>query len=192
MANVTRQEDRSESQRRAGERSLWDPFGILSVLPAWVNPFGALVPPAPERTFTPAFDVRETKDAYVFEADLPGMEEDRFEVSVSGNQLSVRGSRESVQRDEDEKYSCAERTYGTFERTFTLSDDAESERVNAEFQDGVLVIEIPKRREPRSRRVPLRGAHGRADGSQQQQGAAGEARSSHRQRAARRNPRRKR
>jgi HSP20 family protein len=181
MANITRKEE-GEAQRRAGERSLWDPFGIFSAFPG----FGALIPAASSKAFTPAFDVRETKDAYVFEADLPGMRQDGFEISLSGNRLSVRGKRESVPRDETEKYSCAERTYGTFERTFTLSDDAEPDRANAELRDGVLLIEIAKRAEPRSRRVPLGGAE-EGNGGQPRKVAVGG-----RQRAAPRRPRRKR
>src|SRR3954451_662135 len=115
MANITRKEEGSESQQRAGQIPYWNPFGLFGGLPGWADPFGAWSSAAAKK-FIPAFDVRETKDAYVFEADLPGIKEDELEISVSGKRLSVRGSRESVQRGEDEKYRCWERAYGTFER----------------------------------------------------------------------------
>jgi HSP20 family protein len=125
----------------------------------------------PARSFNPAFDIRETKDAYLYEADLPGMKEDGFEISLIGKRLSVRGKREAMRRDQSEKYSRSERAYGSFERTFALSDDAEPERVNAELRDGVLLIEVAKRAEPQARRVALTGAERDSDGGQQHAGA---------------------
>jgi HSP20 family protein len=203
MANITRRDEGGESQHRAGQRPFWDPFGMFSALPVWAEPFGALGPAGPARKFTPAFDVRETRDAYVFEADLPGISEDDFEVSVSGKRLSVSGKRESARRGENEKYSCAERAYGTFERSFTLSDDAEPEQVNAEFRDGVLQIQIAKRTEPPARRVPVIAAQGGAEGGEQQRlgpsgaqertrGAQQMANSSHRRTSVQRRLKRKR
>src|SRR4051812_7266523 len=184
MANITRRPEGGEVQRRAGQRPYWNPFDVFSGLAAWAGPFGGLMPPAPSRRFVPAFDVRETKDAYVFEADLPGIKEDEFEISLSGNQLSVSGKRESVRREENERYSCSERAHGTFERTFTLSDDAEPERVNAEFRDGVLQIEIAKRTEPQARRVRLRGMQGGEGGEQEEEGGGQQQRSSRREGAS--------
>jgi HSP20 family protein len=162
MATITRKDEGAEPQQRAGQRPFWDPFGMFA---GWADPFGVLT--AGARVFVPAFDVRETREAYVFEADLPGIKEDELEISVSGNRLNVSGRRESVQRDENERYSCSERAYGTFERTFTLSDDAQVEGVDAEFRDGVLLIEIPRRTEPQARRVPLASVQGADDGGQQ-------------------------
>jgi HSP20 family protein len=170
MVNVTRKDEGGALQQRGGQLPFWNPFAILSGLAGWADPFGALMPAA-ARTFIPAFDVRETKDAYVFEADLPGIRENELEISVSGNRLSVSGRREYVQRQENERYSCSERAYGSFERTFTLADDAEREQVSAECRDGVLLIEIPKRAEPQARRVPLSGEQGASDSGQQRRGA---------------------
>jgi HSP20 family protein len=163
MATITRKDEGAEPQQRAGQRPFWDPFGMFA---GWADPFGVLNPAGPARAFVPAFDVRETREAYVFEADLPGIKEGELEISVSGNRLTVSGKRQSVQRDENERYSCSERTYGTFERTFTLSDDAKVEGVDAEFRDGVLLIEIPRRMEPRSRRVQLGAVQGADNGGQ--------------------------
>jgi HSP20 family protein len=203
MANITRKDEGGESHQRVGQRPFWDPFGVFSGIPGWADPFGALTTAAPARTFSPAFDVRETKDAYVFEADLPGIKENEVEISVIGKRLSVSGTRETVHRDENQKYSLSERTYGTFERTFTLSDDAEPDQVSAEFRDGVLRIKIAKRQEPRARRVPLSGLQGdiNGNGGEQEKGAAGgaeqraggqqPARSGHRRRARLRQAKRK-
>jgi HSP20 family protein len=174
MANITQKEEGSESHHRGGQRPIWNPFGIFSGLPGWVDPFGALLPAVSTRTFNPAFDARETKDAYVFEADLPGIKEDELEISVSGKRLTISGKRESEHHEQNERYSFSERAYGSFQRNFTLSDDAEPEGVNAEFRDGVLQISVPKREEPQARRVPLHSEQ-RSGGGQQEKVAGARA-----------------
>src|SRR4051812_8710326 len=118
MANMTRRDEGGGQSQRAGSRPLWNPFAMFAV---WPDPFSALIAAAPAKKFIPAFDFRETKDGYVIEADLPGVRERDIEISMSGNQLRISGRRQSVRREENEKYSCSERAYGTFERTFALS-----------------------------------------------------------------------
>jgi HSP20 family protein len=196
MANITRRDEGHETQQRGGQRPFWDPFGVFSVLPGWADPFGALSPMAQARRLAPAFEVRETKDAYVFEADLPGMKESEVEISVSGKRLTVSGKRESVHQEQNEKHSYSERAYGSFERTFTVADDAEPERVNAEFRDGVLRIEIAKRAELQPRRVPVRAGDGGEEeetGGAQQRASGGQpsASSGRRRRAAERQRKRR-
>jgi HSP20 family protein len=173
MANTSGSGERRELQQRAAARPYWDPFGILSGFAGWWDPLGALRPSAPTHTFVPAFEGRDTKDAYVLEADLPGIQESELEMSVTGTQLSVRGKRESGQREQHGRYFCAERGYGTFDRTFTLPDDAELDQVNAEFRDGVLRVEIPKRPQAQPRRIAVSGAGG-GHGGQRQLAAGGQ------------------
>jgi HSP20 family protein len=173
MASITRSEGRELQQRAAG-RPAWDPFRMLSDLVSLDPLLGALSLGAPSQAFVPAFDVRETKDAYLFEADLPGIQESDLEISVTGNRLSVSGKRETEQRDENERYFCSERTYGTFVRAFTLPDDADVEQVNAEFRDGVLRIKIPKRAEAQARRIALTGARSGGNGGQKPPAAGGQ------------------
>jgi len=166
MANITQKGESRELQQRTAARTYWDPFRMLSDL-MWGS-LGDVSPTERGQTFVPAFDVRETKDAYVFEADLPGIREQDLDISIAGNRLSVGGKRESEQREENEQYSCAERAYGSFVRTFTLPDDADSQNVKAEFRDGVLQVKIPKRPEAQPRRVTLTSARGDGRGGQQQ------------------------
>jgi HSP20 family protein len=168
MANTTERGESRELQQRAAGRPYWDPFGILSGFVEWWAPLGGLRPAWPAHTFVPAFEGRDTKDAYVLEADLPGIQENELEMSVSGTQLSVSGKRESERREEKGRYFCAERAYGSFARTFTLPDDAELDHVNAEFRDGVLRVEIPKRQEAQPRRISLTGAREEENGGHRQ------------------------
>jgi len=166
MANTIRDSEGRELRQRAAQRPYWDPFGLLSGLEGWWDPFGVLRPPAPAETFVPAFDARDTKDAYILEADLPGIQESELKMSVTGTRLSVSGKRESEQQEENGEYFCSERAHGTFVRTFTLPDDAELDRVNVELQNGVLRVEIPKR-EAQPRRIAPTGARDGNGGQRQ-------------------------
>lgn len=109
-----------------------------------------------ELGFIPSFDVKETNDAFVFEADLPGIEESDLEVRVSKNRLTVLGRREVEHGRADETIYTYERTHGFFTRSFALPDHVETERVKAELKNGVLVVELPKRAPVAARRVSIK------------------------------------
>jgi HSP20 family protein len=102
------------------------------------------VPHVRPLTFAPPFEVRETKDGYLFKADLPGVKEQDLEVSFTGSRLTISGSRMAEKRDESDTYYSYERSYGSFMRAFTLPEGADLEHVRAELKDGVLTINIPK------------------------------------------------
>jgi HSP20 family protein len=173
MANTAASGEAGQLQQRAARPSLWDPFNILSGFLGWWDPLGVWGPSARDQTFVPAFDGRDTREAYVLEADLPGIQESDLEMSVTGTQLSVSGRRESEQLEEEGKYFCSERPHGTFVRTFTLPDDAELDRASAKFQDGVLRVEIPKRPDTQTRRIDVAGARRGSHGGQRQSGRRG-------------------
>ena len=109
-----------------------------------------------ERAFIPRFDVKETPDAYVLKADLPGVPEEEVEISVVGNRLTISGQREMEERREGENFVASERSYGAFTRTFLLPDGAEGARIEASLNDGVLTITVPKRPEVQPKRIELK------------------------------------
>ncbi|WP_235880374.1 Hsp20/alpha crystallin family protein [Polyangium aurulentum] len=121
----------------------WDPFAELGTLGA------------SGRDILPRIDVKETKDALVFRADLPGVKEDDLEISVTGNRLSVRGKRDEEERIEDDRYFLYERSHGDFERSFTLPEGFELDRIEAELKDGVLTLRVPRAAETKPRRIPV-------------------------------------
>ena len=104
-------------------------------------------------TFMPSFDVKETPDAYQFKADLPGILEADLEISLEGTRLTVAGKREDEATKDGERIHLAERSHGTFSRTFTLPEDGEGEKVMAELRNGVLTLMVPKRPEVRPRKI---------------------------------------
>jgi hypothetical protein len=102
MESTMRNGDGRELQQHAaGRSSYWDPFGILTGIAAWWDPLGVFRPlTLPTRSF-PRSTARDTGDAYVLEADLPGIQESELEMSVTGNRLSVSGKRECGQQEKD-------------------------------------------------------------------------------------------
>lgn len=126
----------------------WDPFSQMS-------PLSTFEPRA--ATFTPSFEVKETKEAYVFTADMPGVREEDIDISLTGNRLTVTGKREAEARDESETYYMYERSYGGFSRTFTLPEGINYDNVEANLKNGVLHLTVPKAAEHKPRKISLGG-----------------------------------
>jgi HSP20 family protein len=143
----------------------WDPFRMIRDLMS-PDVFGGLVQPM-SGMFAPDIEIKETKDAYVLSADLPGVSEQDLEVSCTGNRLTVSGKREQEERREDDRFFAYERSFGTFSRSFVLPEGADLSRVSADLKDGVLRIEVPKRAEVQARRIQI--------GQGQKEGATKEA-----------------
>jgi HSP20 family protein len=145
--------------QRGGDYGGWDPFRMMRDLLRW-DPFSEMTPFAGiDRgiAFAPQFEVKETQDAYVFKADLPGVKESDLDISVTGNRLSVSGRREAEERHEGETYYAYERSYGSFTRAFTLPDGVDADHVNAELRDGVLALRVPKKPEAQPKKIELKG-----------------------------------
>src|SRR5690348_1559997 len=108
MANLVR---RNQEQLPG----LWEPMRLMRDMLGW-DPFTEMLPSVGQNevVFAPRFEVKETKDAYVFKADLPGVKEDDLDVTVTGNRLTVSGKREAEQREESDRYYAYERSYGSF------------------------------------------------------------------------------
>ncbi len=148
MANIVR---RGEQGISAG----WDPFEIMRELTTW-DPLTNLRRAFPQAIeFSPDFDVKETKDGYLFKADLPGIDEKDLDISLSGNRLTVAGRREAEKRDEYERYFCYERSYGAFQRTFTLPEGCDADHVRAELKNGVLSLMVPKSPEVQPKKIAV-------------------------------------
>jgi HSP20 family protein len=126
----------------------WDPFREMT-------PF---VSRAPIAAFAPQFEVKETKDAFIFKADLPGVEEKNIDVSLTGNRLTVSGFREEEDRREGERVFAYERAFGSFTRAFTLPDGVDGDQIGAELKDGVLTLHIAKKPEHQPKKILIKVA----------------------------------
>jgi HSP20 family protein len=136
-----------------------DPFEMMRELMGW-EPLREMIPSLAGAGLAPAFDVKETKDAYVFKADLPGLKEEEVELSLTGNRLTVSGTREEERRDENDRYYSYERSHGAFSRSFTLPPGIDADHVRAELKNGVLGVMIPKKPEIQPKKIELMGGEG--------------------------------
>ncbi len=125
---------------------LRNPFRMMREMMA--DPFRWLsVPAFPELPagWDPDFEVRETDDAFVFKADMPGIRNEDLEISLDGNELRISGKREQEQEQGEGRYHTYERSYGTFTRTFLLPDSADLDKIRSDLKDGVLTLVTPKK-----------------------------------------------
>ncbi len=103
-------------------------------------------------------DIRDTGDAYVLEADLPGVKKEDIHIDVDGDCLSITAQRSasSEEKDQEGNYVRCERSYGSFARSFDISG-VRSEDLKAAYSDGVLTLTMPKRQKtvPTSRRLEI-------------------------------------
>lgn len=94
--------------------------------------------------WVPLADVVETPDGYVVEVELPGLGKNAVVVQAQGDELVVRGERRPDLGSRPESFHRLERRYGPFSRGFRFPEQVDAERVRAEFQDGLLRLEVPK------------------------------------------------
>jgi HSP20 family protein len=163
MANIVR---RGEASAPAGlARGEWDPFRLMRDVLRW-DPFGEMAPFAGPTvaTFNPDFEVKETDKAYVFKADLPGIEEKNLDIAVTGNRLTISGKRDVEEKHEGETYYAYERNYGSFTRAFTLPDGVDAEHVQAELKNGVLTMHLPKLPELQPKKIEIKGLAAKQSG----------------------------
>ena len=99
---------------------------------------------APNVDFVPAVNTREADDAYYIEVDLPGVKKEDISIDVDDNVLTISGERKVEEERKDEEFYRVESFYGKFERSFTLPEDVDADKIEAEAKDGVLTIRIPK------------------------------------------------
>ncbi len=105
--------------------------------------------------FMPAIDVFENDKGYELEVELPGMKRDEIEISLNDHVLTIKGEKKDEHVEEKKGSKILERTYGAFERSFTIPEDVDSENINAKYEDGVLKLTIPKRPESKSKKVKI-------------------------------------
>lgn len=134
-----------------------EPVQMLRDLLRW-NPFREATRFAEGPTgFVPPFEVRESKDRFVLHADVPGVKETDLEITLSGLRLVISGTRKPHEVEEaNETYYAVERTYGAFQRSFTLPEGIDGEHTIAELRDGVLTVVVPKLAEMKARKIALK------------------------------------
>lgn len=108
------------------------------------------------RIWMPPVDIRETAEAVTLVLDLPGLKKEDVNLTLENNVLTVSGERKFEAKEKNDNYHRLERAFGTFSRSFTLSQTVQADKVNAGFEDGVLTITLPKQEESKPRRISIR------------------------------------
>ncbi len=140
----------------------WDPYRELSSLPDRFNRIFGGALPRRERdeemsigAWIPPVDIVEEKDRILMTAELPGFKENEIEIQMEGGVLTLRGERKSETEKEGRTFHRMERSYGQFVRSFTLPNNVDREHIKANFANGLLQIELPKREEAKPRQIKI-------------------------------------
>lgn len=105
----------------------------------------------------PAIDIKEKTDKYVVEADIPGVTQDDIDVSVSDGILTINAetSNESEEKDSEDRVIRRERNYGKYVRSITLGSEVDVDNVKAQYENGVLKLDLPKAEETKPKRIEI-------------------------------------
>ncbi len=132
--------------------AIWDPFREMEQL---LDRYGRTRKQLPETGETgavsiasadwqPLVDISETENEYCLHTEIPGVDKKDVKVSVKNDILTVQGSRDVKTEKKDKKFHRVERYYGNFLRSFSLPDNADAEKISADFNNGMLNVSIPK------------------------------------------------
>jgi HSP20 family protein len=117
---------------------VWRPFGrsMFDLAPAWPT----------EITWgtVPAVDVAEKDKEYEVTAELPGIDEKNVEVKVFNGVLTIKGEKKEEKEERKKDYRFSERRFGSFQRSFRVPEDVDTDKIAATFKNGVLTVSLPK------------------------------------------------
>ncbi len=105
---------------------------------------GGFAFPSLRRAFEPAMDLVEDDRAFRITAELPGLSEKDIDVTISGDMLTIKGEKREEREEKGRNYYVSERRFGSFQRSFTLPEGVDRDKIEAKFQDGVLTLTLPK------------------------------------------------
>lgn len=137
----------------------WSPFQELAALHDDMNRLfsrmdGGEV--AGRQSWMLPLDIYESKDALRIKAALPGLDPKDVQLQVDGNVLTISGHRHMEDRNERGEYYWVELQYGSFSRSVTLPSYADTMRIEAQFNNGMLELTVPRREESKPRRIELK------------------------------------
>lgn len=159
MSNIAVHRQPEQQGQLASAAPEWpSPFRLWRDMLRW-DPFAQMLPSGwdEERAlFNPDFDIKETKAAFIFKADLPGVESKDLDIQMTDNRLTVRGKRSQEKEEKTETSYRCERSFGSFSRAFTLPTSVDADKVDADLKNGVLTISVTKKPEAQSKQVAVK------------------------------------
>jgi HSP20 family protein len=104
----------------------------------------------------PSADIAEQDDGYIVKMELPGVTKDDVKIVMQENMLTVKGEKKQEKESKGSNYHRVERSYGSFQRSFTLPTSVKGDKVDASFKDGVLSIVLPKAEEAKRKQIEVK------------------------------------
>ncbi|GIV02263.1 MAG: molecular chaperone [Fimbriimonadales bacterium] len=104
----------------------------------------------------PSVDVKETDQALTFYVEVPGMRQEDIDVELVGDVLTIRGKREFSDEEKRDDYVRIERSYGSFQRSFTIGVPVKADEISATYRDGILTVVVPKADEVKPRKIEVK------------------------------------
>ncbi|HTN71213.1 MAG TPA: Hsp20/alpha crystallin family protein [Methylomirabilota bacterium] len=135
-----------------GPLARWSPFREMERMQREMDRLfnGGLVPAAGGKEamtlteWAPRVDITEDDKEFVVKAELPEVKKEDVKVTVEDDVLTFRGERKAEKDEKGKKYHRIERSYGSFERSFTVPEGSDAGKISSEFKDGVLIVHLPK------------------------------------------------
>jgi HSP20 family protein len=112
--------------------------------------------PLSSREVFPVADVKEDEDKYTVTLEVPGIDKKDLKIKIKENSLMVEGEKKEESKEEGESYLRVERTYGNFRRAFNFASDLDEKKVNAEFEDGILTVVLPKSEKEKPKEIEVK------------------------------------
>ncbi len=129
-------------------------------------PLGQGLEGAITSAWVPACDIFEDQDGLKLVMEVPGVNPDDVKLQLENNMLTIRGEKRQVAEEKAERVHRYERSYGSFERTFSLPSTVGADRIEADISDGVLTVMLPKAEKARPRQIEVKSGTGRSNAGQ--------------------------
>lgn len=104
----------------------------------------------------PSADILEGKDKYTVTMELPGVTKDNVKITLQENMLTVQGEKKQETESKDDNYHRVERSYGSFSRSFRMPSLVKTDKIDANYKDGVLTIVLPKAEEAKAKEIDIK------------------------------------
>ena len=144
---------------------VWDPFRELDEMrkrmaSLWERPLELLEAPSERMELAewrPLADITEDEQGYLVKLELPGMKREEVKVSMESGVLTVSGERKLEKEEKGKKFHRVERAYGSFSRSFVIPEDVVTDKIDAQFKEGVLEVHLPKGEHAKPKTIEVKG-----------------------------------
>jgi HSP20 family protein len=106
--------------------------------------------------WNPSVDIAERESEYVVKVELPGVSKDDVRITLEDALLTIRGEKKQEKESKEANYHRMERSYGSFQRSFTLPASVKADKIEASYRDGILTVTLPKADEARRKQIEVK------------------------------------